>query len=150
MLCVYQLTAPRPTYFSFSYNYIISLTNFLETLDINLGCFPFDYRPYHLKSDYFYCIIKGAVNRRQILSHIPVIQPHYTYTFYNKMLYLNIFHEKPAISNFDLSFSANRVFSQHFSTDTGAAILAYTQLGQLVSGLINLILSYKLAFTSLI
>jgi len=41
----------------FAVNHIVSLINILKTLENNLGCFPFDYRPYHLKSDYYFFVL---------------------------------------------------------------------------------------------
>ena len=61
----------------------------------DLGCFPLDYRPSHLQSDYLFdwlCIQ---------LYQYPYQLNYLPHNRYLKTLYLNIFRGEPAMSKFD-------------------------------------------------
>lgn len=94
----------------------------LETLAVDLGCFPLDYGPSHPQSDSrttFYGI-------RSLIGFGNLVGPLALSVLYlrktNPRLYLNIFRGEPAITGFDWPFTPIHKSSKSFSTDTGSVL----------------------------
>ena len=94
----------------------------LETLAVDLGCFPLDYGPSHPQSDSratFYGI-RSLIRFGNLVGPLAfsVLYLHKT----NARLYLNIFRREPAITEFDWPFTPIHKSSEQFSTYNGSAL----------------------------
>jgi hypothetical protein len=95
------------------------------TLAGGLGCFPFDYEPYHPQSDSRATLdgirsLIGVGNLVRPLAHSVL----YLQQRSRPRLYLNIFRGEPAISEFDWPFTPTHSSSPKFSTLVGSVLHA--------------------------
>lgn len=113
------MAVSKPTFLlSKCLNCHYTLNFYLTTLSLDLGCFPFDLRPYRHKSNsstIFYFpsqFIVSIIRNLRALRDLVINRRHYC----------NSFRIKPAITRFDWNFSAIYKSSQDIATATGSLL----------------------------
>jgi len=100
-----------------------SLINNLKTLIENLGCFPFNIKPYHFMFVYYIYDIYSFSSSNKIIKPPQYTKKNFTliYIFNKIIFYLNRFRKKPAIFKFDWTFTPNYKSSPYFATYVSSA-----------------------------
>lgn len=116
-------------------NFLAYTQSQFGTLYYNLGCFPFEHRPYRQHSDYEeqrtifgVCFLHSFLRKKTVFSGSTLARLYY-YT-----LYLNIFHGKQAISWFDWHFTATHKSSYDLATSISSILHDFLRRFNLFTG----------------